>query len=117
VAVRRLAAKRKANVLVLPSFDLTEDLRFDTPAKIQAAHRTLRLRARDLRGAVLNNADLRLVELDYAHLQGARLNNTSLQGASLSSADLRGPSLSDAHLQGAFLWGPIYGARGSLPPI
>jgi uncharacterized protein YjbI with pentapeptide repeats len=90
-----------SNVLVLPSFDLTEDPRFDTPAKIQAAHRTLRLRNRDLRGAVLAGADLRAAELDFADLQNAMLAGARLQGASLKFAQLQDAEFASASLQGA----------------
>jgi uncharacterized protein YjbI with pentapeptide repeats len=112
-----------SNVLVLPGIRVTEDPRFDTPAKLDAASRTFVLRNRDLRGAVLDGADLRKAELDFVKLQGAslmeaRLQNASLnhaklqgifmdsvrlEGASLRSAELQGASLANAQLQGAIL--------------
>jgi uncharacterized protein YjbI with pentapeptide repeats len=92
-----------SNVLVVPGISLTEDPRFDAPAKIEAVHRTLRLRNRELRGAVLTDADLRAADLEYARLQGAILDDAQLQRASLSNADLEGARLNRAQLQGALL--------------
>ena len=66
--------------------------------------RTLSLRERSLRGAILDRSDLRNVDLYGASLQGASLRSASLQGASLDSASLQGASLDSASLQGAALF-------------
>jgi uncharacterized protein YjbI with pentapeptide repeats len=75
--------------------------------------RTLVLRGRDLRGAVLFRADLRKADLTGAQLQGASLENARLHGADfghaqlqeafLYNADVQGAWLTDAKLQGAWL--------------
>ncbi|WP_144299625.1 pentapeptide repeat-containing protein [Elioraea rosea] len=75
--------------------------------------RTLVLRGRDLRGALLYRVDLRKADLtgallvdawlDDAQLQGARLDSAQLQGAWLRRAHLHAASLRAAQLQGASL--------------
>jgi uncharacterized protein YjbI with pentapeptide repeats len=83
--------------------------------------RTLMLRGRDLRFAVLDRADLRKADLTgaildnasliYAQLQGASLDDAQLQNASLGSANLQRASLRSAQLQGAsFEDGQLQGA-------
>jgi len=91
--------------------------------KLAKTERTIVLRGRDLRNAVLDRTDLRKADLSGAHLEGASLVATkltatnltkaklahawlmraSLQGAILDSADLQGADLEKAELQGATL--------------
>jgi uncharacterized protein YjbI with pentapeptide repeats len=65
--------------------------------------RTLVLRGRDLRNAVLDRADLRRADLTGAQLQDANLRDAHLQGVYLVSAQLQGANLGSAQLQGANL--------------
>ncbi len=67
--------------------------------------RTLSLRNRSLRGAMLDRTDLRNVDFFQARLQGASLNGADLQGASLDKAYLQGASFDGAKLQGASIKG------------
>jgi uncharacterized protein YjbI with pentapeptide repeats len=81
--------------------------------KLAKLTRTISLRGRDLRFAILDRANLQKADLhgarlqgaslDYAHLQGALLKFAQLQGASLDNAELEGASLDNAQLQGALL--------------
>jgi uncharacterized protein YjbI with pentapeptide repeats len=64
--------------------------------------RTLSLRGRDLRFAVLSLIDLRKADLEGAQLQGASLDDAQLEGAYLLDAQLQGASLTGASLEGAF---------------
>jgi hypothetical protein len=65
--------------------------------------RTLVLRGRDLRFAVLDRADLRKADLTGARLTEASLNAAKLQHTWLSGAQLQGASLREARLQGVSL--------------
>jgi uncharacterized protein YjbI with pentapeptide repeats len=92
-----------SNRLVLSGLDVIDRAKFDTDAKIAAAHETASLRGRHLEDAVLSGAVLRKVDFTGAHLQGALLNFAQLQGARLGSAQLQRATLSEAQLQGAYL--------------
>lgn len=67
---------------------------------VAAGDRTIDLRGRDLRYAVLNRTDLRQADLTRARLIGAKLQGTDLRGADLREADLTGASLVRAEMQG-----------------
>ncbi len=119
-----------SNRLVLPRVEAIEYLKQDTDGKIVSVRRTVSLRLRDLRRAVLSGAQLRKVDLTAADLSGATLEDadlreallscalpfedrrdgsqrpikcTQLQGAFLDGASLQGANLESASLQGAVL--------------
>jgi uncharacterized protein YjbI with pentapeptide repeats len=105
-----------ANRLMIPDQTLinTKDL-----GQVQ---RTVSLRGRDLRGAVLSRSDLRDADFTGAILTGAVLIEANLQGAwfgcadklhskncaDLRSADLGGARLESAQLEDAFLQGASF---------
>ncbi|WP_439578343.1 pentapeptide repeat-containing protein [Elioraea sp.] len=116
-----------SRAIVLPNERLISDKDFEALAKAQTAEgtpgsgatstgpepvaRTVSLRGRSLRGAVLVASDLRKADLTGADLRGARLHLVWLQGASLDGAQLQGASLNWAQLQGAALrWAQLQGA-------
>ena len=105
-----------SNTIVVPDEDFVDDAKLDT------MDRTISLRGRDLRGAVLVRTDLRKADftgavLDDADLSGGRFDQayfycaredktqrtgcTSLLNAKLDDASLRGAELHYAHLEGA----------------
>ncbi len=92
-----------SNVLLVPRLDAVDHAKFDTDAKLSAVSETIGLRDRDLRGAVLFDANLLKADLAGAQLQGARLGGAQLQGANLYCAQLEGAELKQAQLQGAVL--------------
>jgi hypothetical protein len=118
--IDEVTASRKSlwsNTLVLPDVDFVDDTTLDT------MDRTLSLRGRDLRRAVLVRTDLRKADftgavLDDADLSGGRFDQayfycakkdspkcTSLLNAKLDEASLRGAKFHNAHLEGASLKG------------
>ena len=71
--------------------------------KLDKVRRTIVLRGRDLRNAVLDRADLRKADLTGAQLAGASLQGTRLESANLTGADLENAALVSAELQNANL--------------
>jgi uncharacterized protein YjbI with pentapeptide repeats len=94
-----------SNRLVLPRLDAVDRTRFDSAAKIAAAHETASLRGRHLAGAILDGADLEKIDFTGADLKAAELVGAQLSAATLDKADLRRANLAQARLQGASLDG------------
>jgi uncharacterized protein YjbI with pentapeptide repeats len=102
-----------SNTLVLPRFNIYEALKVDDPKKVAWHEHLIDLHGRNLKGAVLANANLSKADLSEARLQealligaqlpGALLNEAKLQNARLDNAQLQGTVLHDAQLQGALL--------------
>jgi uncharacterized protein YjbI with pentapeptide repeats len=114
-----------SNVLVVPTLDLIE------AEKLDKVSRTVSLRGRDLRGAILWDTDLRKADFTGANLIEARLDRAKLSQAQFGCADparerllfasrtqpasppiqwpddgctwLQGATFGDTQLQGAFL--------------
>jgi uncharacterized protein YjbI with pentapeptide repeats len=92
-----------SNTLVLPGFNIYEELKIEDPKRLAWKEHSLDLRGRHLEQAVLYAADLTKADLSGAQLQGASLFAARLQGAQLIGAELQGASLIGAELQGAGL--------------
>ena len=92
-----------SNRLILPGLDVVNHAVFDGEARLTPLPETASLRARDLRGAVLVDADLRRADFKAADLQDAFLSRAQLQGASFYEAQLQGAWLDSSQLQGAVL--------------
>jgi uncharacterized protein YjbI with pentapeptide repeats len=124
-----------SNVLVLPSFDIGDRLKFNAESKFALSPEAVSLRGRRLEGAVFVDAHLRKADFTSSELaradfraadlreakfecapagngsdicsrpRGASFFRAQLQGASLVGAQLQGASLGNAQLQGASLRG------------
>ncbi len=103
-AVTRRPSSLFANRLVLPSFRVLDALKLDD-TKLASMTTTLPLRGRNLRQAVLFDADLRKADLSGASMQGADLSDAWMQGADLTGASMQGADLSGTSMQGAALSG------------
>ena len=100
------AASPFARRLVLPDVDLVPQ----DGAALDALQRSVVLRARNLRYAVLDRADLRKADLSHARLDGASLNGARLEGASLEHASLTLAAMWQARLDRASLRWAALGA-------
>jgi uncharacterized protein YjbI with pentapeptide repeats len=78
-----------ANRIVIPGFDLRADPKFDSMTKIASLPRTVSLRSRDLRGAVLIDATLPRADFTAADLRGAYFDGADLRAATFSCAPSR----------------------------
>lgn len=85
------------NTLFLPDQDFVDG------DKLDKVNRSLSLRFRDLRGAILVRADLRKADLTGAKLEHADLFQARLNEADFAKADLRRANLSEARLEEAVL--------------
>ena len=92
-----------SNTLVLPDFNIYEEMKIDDPDKVEWRQHLINLRGRDLKGAVLYGAVLPKADFTAARLQSAVLVSADLRGASFLNAQLQGASLDDARLQGSVL--------------
>jgi uncharacterized protein YjbI with pentapeptide repeats len=106
-----------SNTLVVPGFNIYEELKIDDPKKIAWKKHLFDLRGRHLEKAVLDGANLTKVDFTGAQLQGASLSGAQGPGASLVQAQLQDANITDAQLQGASLFeaqlqgASLYGAE------
>jgi uncharacterized protein YjbI with pentapeptide repeats len=92
-----------SSTVVLPDFNLYQELKIDDPKKVEWRDTLFDARGRDLQGAALDFATLPRADFGGARLRGASLKDAQLQGALLNDARLQGASLDGAQLQGAWL--------------
>jgi|GEM_PF-494330 len=83
--------------LVVTGADIVKD------KNITASDRTIDLRGRDLRHAVLDRTDLHQADLTDAKLEYATLNGADLRGVDLRQANLDNASLVGAKMQGVLM--------------
>lgn len=90
-----------SNRLIVPGVVMFDRDRYDTPAKVAAAHSPRSMRNRHLEQAILTEAQLSHVDFTGAHLEGASLVRAHAEGAWFDRANLTGAQLDDAEMEGA----------------
>lgn len=90
------------STLILPAFDIYEQLKIDEAAKAASRAMIFSARGRDLRDAVFDLSNLSQVDFEGANLRGVSFDRAILHATSFYCADLRGASLYAAQVQGAW---------------
>ena len=102
-AVTRRRAGFFTSTLILPVFNIYEQLGIDDPAKVASRLWLFSVRGRDLRGAVFDLSNLSKVDFAGANLEEASFDRATLHTASLYCARLLGASFYQTEMQDAWL--------------